>query len=270
MGRWLARIAAGGLGLLGLLFAASLFTRTVSSPRFCSSCHTMRAAASSASLSVHAAVPCLACHRRPGLRGAITYLPTLAREALAEAARPSLARGALRAVPCERCHTRVVAAPILKEGHPPPSSDCRSCHGEVAHPRPSPEPQKGHPPGYSQTHGREAAPDPGSCSTCHKPEFCQACHFRAGFPHPEGWIGQHGKVEETKGPQACSLCHPPSFCKGCHGTEIPHSETWLRAHRLAVRETGDSPCYTCHPRSDCGTCHARHEVHREQDLYTGM
>ncbi len=253
-----------------LLAAAALlvgWNRVASSPSLCGSCHAMREATLSSARSVHADVPCLACHTQPGLVGALRYVPTLAREGLATATGWEVAGGVLDAAACDRCHTDIRSTPALAKVHPAGSSSCASCHGEVAHPvatRPPPGP---HVRDYTQTHGRDVASKPGECTSCHRPVFCQACHFRTTFPHPKGWISQHGPVEEAKGPSACTLCHPTTFCVGCHGTEIPHRATWLGEHWRALEDASTSPCYVCHPRTDCTACHANHDIHREQGLY---
>ena len=267
-------LVLGGV-LFAVVFLLIGWNKAASSPRLCSSCHAMDDATLSAARSVHADVPCLACHTRPGLLGSLRYVPTLAREGLATVTGWDIAGSVLDAAPCTRCHSDLTTSATLKATHSKARTDCTSCHGDVAHPelalvsaRPTPGPSgEPHPQGYVQTHGQEAVANPASCSTCHQPEFCQACHFRATFPHPQGWIQKHGKVEETKGASACTLCHPSTFCVGCHGTEIPHQPTWLGEHWRALQDASTSPCLVCHPPRDCTTCHSRHGIHREQDLY---
>jgi hypothetical protein len=154
---------------------------------------------------------------------------------------------------------------------------CASCHGDVTHPpyrvagfaRPI-TPIAGedpHPRLYVQTHGADAVRDPRSCATCHEANYCETCHLRQRYPHPEGWVSLHGAVQREQGIGACEGCHPQTFCAGCHGTEIPHDVRWLGEHWRALEGSGTGSCLLCHPRSDCTTCHAEHQVHREQDLY---
>lgn len=251
-----------------VIFAVS-WTKLASSSGFCASCH--KTAAASGVRSVHADVPCIACHRGSGATGALAYLPTFAREAIQQLHGPKWARGVMKAAPCASCHANVATSALVKEGHPDSTSVCLSCHGEVAHPAPSPTPPSGspHPPGWVQAHGKDASPVPDSCASCHGPEYCSACHARASFPHAADWIKTHGKIEEARGPKACALCHPPTFCKGCHGTEIPHRDNWLSQHPWVTPPGGTSACLVCHARSDCATCHARHIVHRQQRIYEG-
>lgn len=262
-------VVAGGLLVAGLLLVG--WNRAASSPRLCGSCHAMDDAALAAARSVHADVPCLACHARPGLLGSLRYVPTLAREGVATLTGWDVAGDVLRAAPCARCHD-LASTPALRRAHPERGTACDSCHGEVAHPsaraRPAAVPPgEGHPDGYVQTHGADAVADPGTCDSCHRPTFCQACHFRTTFPHPRGWIERHGRVQEVEGPEACALCHPSTFCVGCHGTEIPHVRTWLGEHWRALQDASREPCLVCHAPTDCSTCHARHATHREQELH---
>jgi hypothetical protein len=265
--------------LVVLLFGIALLLvgwhRVASSPSLCSTCHDMRSAVESASRSVHADVPCLACHTRPGLMGSLRYAPTFAREGVAELTGWDVAHGVLDPAACNACHSDLWTSPTLKTAHPKGTADCESCHGEVSHPplplvaaRPTPVPSgAAHPQGYTQTHGEDAVSDPGSCNTCHQPRFCQSCHFKSTFPHPEGWISTHGQEQQEQGPDACTLCHATTFCVGCHGTEIPHKATWLGEHWRALQDAPVTPCLLCHPKTDCSTCHAKHDVHISQDLY---
>ncbi|MBI4728861.1 MAG: hypothetical protein HY775_05085 [Acidobacteria bacterium] len=243
------------------------WNRAVSSPKFCASCHPKVVAV--AGRSVHASVPCIACHLRPGVPGAIAYLPTLVREGIQQWTGLELAGGVLKPAACVRCHARITASPPIGKGHPGPRSACVDCHGDTVHPGSKPPPARPHPAGWDLTHGRDAASDPGNCAVCHRPESCAACHVRAFFPHPARWISAHGAVQQEKGIEACVLCHPRSFCRGCHGAEIPHPPRWLATHPRVLTEQNTTPCRICHPRADCTGCHARHRVHREQDLHAG-
>ena len=257
------------LGTLAVVAVLAAWNRAASSPRLCGSCHAMDPAVESAAGSIHADVPCLACHSRGGVLGSVAYLPTLAREGVQQLTGWDVASGVLPASTCDRCHgSKSDRGPLAKEhaGEGPP---CATCHGNVTHPvaeTPAPTTES-HPERYDQTHGRDAAEGTKQCTTCHQQDFCTACHFRTAFPHPDGWIATHGEEQRVEGAQACALCHPSTFCVGCHGTEIPHTPTWLGEHDRALEEASTIPCYTCHPRTDCWSCHARHQVHREQDLY---
>jgi hypothetical protein len=272
--RWVRSLfLVGSLLAVGLLLVG--WNRLASTPRLCSSCHAMDSAVLSAARSVHSDLSCLDCHTRPGLLGAVRYIPALARETVATLTRWNVSHGVLDARPCEDCHTDLTTAATLKPTHDG-ASDCASCHGQVSHPpllileeRPSPLTGQPHPQGYVQLHGRDVVDDPASCQTCHKPTFCQACHFKAVFPHPDGWIGQHGLVEQQEGAEACTSCHPTTFCVGCHGTEIPHLSNWLDEHWRSLQDAPITPCLLCHPKTDCTTCHSEHGVHVSQTLYLG-
>lgn len=269
-----ALLAVGGLLALGLLLIS--WHRVATSDPFCASCHEMQAATAAAARSVHADVPCLACHSRPGLAGSLRYTPSLLREVVATFTPWRMAGGILAARPCTSCHVDLSSTPELAAAHGTGAA-CSACHGEVSHPpfrlagfeRPV-EPIEGespHPRLYVQTHGGDAVRDASSCATCHEPDFCETCHLRETYPHPEDWIALHGPAQREQGIQACEGCHPQTFCAGCHGTEIPHDVRWLGEHWRELQDEGAQSCLLCHARSDCTTCHAVHQVHREQDLY---
>jgi hypothetical protein len=261
----------------GLVVAAAImlvgWNKVAASPELCSTCHSMGDSVASSGASVHRGVPCLACHTGPGLTGALRYLPTFVREGAATLTGWNLAHGVLKARPCESCHLNLRTAAVTRAAHSGRQA-CETCHGNVAHPAepiaPRPVPQASgdpHPADFVQLHGQQVAASPGACSQCHQSTFCQACHFKSTYPHPDNWIPRHGRVEQLRGVQACTLCHPPTFCAGCHGTDIPHDPNWLGEHWRALQDASTSPCLVCHPRTDCTTCHAEHSIHREQDLY---
>lgn len=267
-------LVVGGLLALGLLLIG--WHRVATSDAFCSSCHEMQGATASSERSVHAGLPCLACHTGPGLAGSLRYVPGLAREAVATATPWNAAHGILAARSCTSCHTDLARTPELAAAHDTGSS-CASCHGDVSHPpfrlagfaRPT-QPVQGespHPRLYVQAHGGDAVADAASCASCHGSDFCETCHLRETYPHPRNWIALHGPAEREQGIGACEGCHPQTFCAGCHGTEIPHDARWLGEHWRELQDAGARSCLLCHPRSDCTTCHAEHQVHREQDLY---
>lgn len=265
----------GGLLLVVLLLVG--WNRVASMDSFCSSCHEVEPAAQAAARSVHQDVACIACHTGPGLAGALRYLPTLARETITEFTPWNIAHGVLEARSCESCHDNIATTPELAAAHTTGAS-CSTCHGDVAHPpfrlpgfeRPV-EPVEGdvHPRLYVQTHGDDAVGDPESCTDCHADTFCEACHLRETYPHPDNWVTKHGPTQEEFGIDACVGCHPQTFCAGCHGTEIPHNVRWLGEHWRDLEDAPVTPCLLCHPKTDCSLCHARHDVHREQDLYGG-
>jgi predicted CXXCH cytochrome family protein len=263
----------GGALAIGILLVG--WNRVAASDDLCASCHEMEPAVASAQRSVHDGVPCLACHTGPGLMGALRYLPSLAREAVDEFTGWDVAHGVLEPRDCGSCHDDIASTPELAAAHRE-GAKCLSCHGDVAHPpyrlagfeRPV-EVDDGdvHPRLYVQTHGDDVVGDPESCVECHETNFCETCHLRETFPHPDGWIQTHGSTQEELGIDTCEGCHPQTFCIGCHGTEIPHNVRWLGEHWRDLADAGTASCLLCHPRTDCTDCHAEHSVHREQDLY---
>lgn len=273
--RWgLGALAVGAFLALGVLLVG--WNRVATSDAYCAGCHEMQPAVSANARSVHADVPCLACHTGTGLAGSLRYVPGALRETLAIVTPWNPARGILGARPCTACHTDLAATEALAAAHGTDAA-CSSCHGDVSHPpfrlagferpvQPIPGEDR-HPRLYVQTHGGEATADPASCATCHEPDFCETCHLRERYPHPKDWIPLHGAAQREQGAEACATCHPQTFCASCHGTEIPHDARWLGEHWRALTDAGTESCLLCHPRTDCTTCHARHEVHREQDLY---
>lgn len=268
--RWLVAL----LGVAAVFAVLVLGTKVVASDRFCSTCHATQTAALSSARSVHADVPCIVCHEGGGAAAVLTYAPNLLREGVAAMTGWGVADGILPARDCSSCHADLTTDPATAANHPPgQTQSCAECHGDVAHPQlhlPGADvvsTTTGHPEGFIQTHGGVAVSDPSSCAECHEQKFCEACHLKELFPHPDGWIDRHGKVELQKGADTCTTCHGASFCAGCHGTEIPHRADWLGQHDKALQNESTTPCMTCHPVSDCTTCHSEHNVHREQDLY---
>lgn len=269
------------LVVLGGALAVVLFlvgwNRVATSDAFCASCHEVEPAVQASDRSVHADVSCLSCHTGfSGVLGALRYIPTLARETIDEFTGWDVAHGVLDPRSCVSCHDDLAATPELAAAHED-AEDCASCHGDVSHPplrlpgfdRPVDELAEGqvHPRLYVQTHGTDVASDPGSCNECHETDFCETCHLRETYPHPDDWIETHGPTQIELGPDTCQGCHAPTFCEGCHGAEIPHDVRWMGEHWRDLQDAGTGPCLLCHPRRDCTDCHAKHQVHREQDLY---
>ena len=260
--RWVRRLLLVVVVAAPLLFLAS-WSYAEPSRNFCASCHTVEEAAAASSESIHSEVPCLSCHHRPGILGAITYYPTLIRESVHEATGIPVANGVLRAKPCQTCHETVAES----EGHRNLGAECLACHADAAHPTPGEDDGiEPHPLQYTLAHGRDAASQAATCTECHQTEFCGACHVRAPYPHPDTWTSVHGTTVTESGTTSCESCHPTSFCAGCHGGEIPHPDNWFAEHNLMEFES-IVPCFTCHARTECSTCHAQHSVHREQRRY---
>ena len=259
--RWVRRFLGVAAILIPTLFFAS-WSYAEPARDFCGGCHTVESAAASSAASVHAEVPCLSCHHRPGFIGSITYYPTLLREAIHETTGIPVARNVLEPRPCASCHEEVAES----EGHRDLTTDCLTCHREVAHPVAAEVSDEPHPSEYFRLHGRDAVSSPAACSECHKADFCQVCHVQAPYPHPEAWNSDHGTVVVDRGNTSCDSCHGRSFCIGCHGTDIPHPEDWFSQHNEGGYVTLEA-CTTCHAETECSTCHAQHLVHREQSLY---
>ena len=260
------------LAVLGIMVVTIGWTKVVNSDSYCTTCHSMDAAAETAAHSVHADVTCLSCHQGPGVPGAISYIPNFIREWADQLTPLSLADGILEPQACDACHTTIFTTPLLEEEHP--STGCNSCHGNTTHPAPPgpPEPiTNPHPANWISFHGREADKDLDTCATCHLlgdengSGTCMTCHFRGEFPHPKGWMELHGPQQQELGPDACTLCHAPTFCAGCHGTEIPHANTWLGSHYRSLRSA--VPCLLCHARADCVMCHSQHGIHTQQSIF---
>ncbi len=264
--RWLRRLVIIVATVGALVFVAS-WSYASSSRNMCGSCHSVSAAAESAGDSVHADIPCLACHRQAGIVGAFTYLPVLLRESVHELTGLSIAEGVLDPVGCGSCHSFLSDA-AARGDHPDETAECSSCHGNVAHPGAGTAPEgDGHPSGFFAFHGRDSVASPGSCAECHKNDFCSACHFRTEYPHPETWTSLHGPASIEGGPAACVMCHEPTYCSSCHGADIPHPDNWFEIHHRATDPAVGSACLSCHAASECSSCHVRHSVHNEQGLY---
>jgi hypothetical protein len=265
--RWL-RVA---LIVLFTGWVMSLMSWTYAGPSkaMCATCHAVEAAATSAPTSIHADVPCLACHKRPGILGAIVYQPTLLRETVHNLTGIGSVEDGWKTVDCSACHAELaVDSPLLAEGHPGPDADCSTCHGDVAHPldQAAPAGPVGpHPAQYTFLHGRDAVPDAATCAECHADNFCSACHLDNAYPHPDSWIEQHG-AQTLETPSRCSVCHADEYCSACHGTTVPHPDDWLKLHRSRLA-ANPSACGTCHAQADCAVCHARHDVHIQQRLF---
>ena len=267
------------LGTIGVFLLLAGWTKTVQSDSFCTTCHTTRAAAASASHSGHADVACITCHRGYGVKGAILYVPTFIREVVDQLTPIPIANGTMDAADCSECHPTVYSSATLKETHP--ATGCEACHGDPSHPAPPSEqtaaltaggsPFTPHPSTWVQTHGQVASESTETCATCHLENFCMAtCHFqfKSQYPHQSDWLLVHGPAQVEQGPDACTLCHPSTFCASCHGTEIPHADDWLKTHEVDLQNgQPTAPCLLCHVEADCNSCHARHNVHNEQGIY---
>jgi hypothetical protein len=186
------------------------WTYAGSSRTMCATCHAAEPAAAAAAVSIHAEVPCLACHERPGVIGALTYQPRLLWETVHNLT--GLGSVGWADVDCSDCHAELtVDSPLLAEGHPGPEADCSVCHGNVAHPGDG----LPHADDWIGLHGEEWTASEGqTCELCHSPEYCSTCHGTE-IPHKANWFKVHFQSEVAK-TGACSTCHTQLDCELCH------------------------------------------------------
>lgn len=171
---------------------------------------------------------------------------------------------------CANCHTQ---------------SSCTACHRDVAIPEVAslpvsvPDGPSGvqletesirvHRIGFETDHGARAATDERSCSGCHEPTTCVACHD--GPTRPEFHVGNVLEMHASdaySNATDCASCHSTEvFCRGCHiGVGLAsqgrldvafHNSRpfWLLGHGEAARQ-GLEGCVTCHSQVDCAQCHS--------------
>ncbi len=111
--------------------------------------------------------------------------------------------------------------------------------------------------------------------TCHKPEFCYACHSKERpFPtsHRSATWKKPKNIDPRSGDRAghakaatadvkvCEICHGKGapnvpFCKACHKVPIPHSDQFKQFHAKTGR-SDPRVCANCHRwRELCSNCH---------------
>ena len=112
------------------------------------------------------------------------------------------------------------------------------------------------------------------CGTCHKQEFCDACH---GTPMPHSSEFKEPKdIKDPKGhpaiskqiPDKCVMCHTkanPNFCNECHhgekvGYKFDPAIPWVNQHPKAIVKSGIKACTTCHATTFCVECHTKNRV----------
>ncbi len=173
------------------------------------------------------------------------------------------------ATPCSQCHGGVGHTVAGREYRHPEMDDCLACHKvslsnlqgcELCHVEtPERHIRRGrtawavtHGPDWRTTHGMG---DLGTCSACHTPDKCMACHG-VQVPHPSGWKDAHGRGLDASARQACETCHAPSWCTECHGgVEMPHAPGFLARHHADVKALGYERCTRCHTFEGCEACH---------------
>jgi hypothetical protein len=115
--------------------------------------------------------------------------------------------------------------------------------------------------GFRSRHADEARADPGTCTTCHRPESCLDCHLASGVgsgiatrsPHPPGWIsvgggGEHGR-EARIDPASCAGCHGGAgeqLCVGCHRVGGAGGNPHGPGFSSTKNPRRDRPCRLCH------------------------
>jgi hypothetical protein len=123
--------------------------------------------------------------------------------------------------------------PKHPEELPPGRVDCLECHKDVSTGALKPYATVRHSRVFIDSHGTYARQGQNLCSSCHKPEFCQACHA--------------GK-EELK----------PNVKMGDRPDRMaPHRGDYLVAHRIDGRLDPGS-CFRCHGNKNdakCRQCH---------------
>ena len=143
---------------------------------------------------------------------------------------------------CTSCHTPPVHTEL---GIRTPTMDvCFSCHGT-----------------------QPGAKAPGTCDTCHPPNFPRIPSWHT----PDFYKLGHSKRIALTGTKECFTCHPgneQTFCLGCHGLPMPHPAGWAKnaqgqpgTHVAAAYDNG-KVCVHCHantynPPANCygGSCH---------------
>jgi nitrate/TMAO reductase-like tetraheme cytochrome c subunit len=102
-----------------------------------------------------------------------------------------------------------------------------------------------------------------TCMTCHKEEFCTACHGMQ-MPHPEPFKKEHAK-QAAAAPAACAKCHARTpaeakslgYCNACHHPDSKPGQPWITQHETSVKANDADKCYTCHKEEQCSNCHVR-------------
>lgn len=141
-----------------------------------------------------------------------------------------------------------------------------------------------HGPDFVARHKRVAGADSAFCASCHKEDFCTACHdgrVRPRSIHPGDYLSMHA-TEARLATQRCQSCHSEqSFCLGCHqragvsmsgpaqtreaGRFHPPRAVWSDGPRTMMHHASEAQrnlaaCVSCHVERDCAICHGSRAV----------
>jgi hypothetical protein len=113
-----------------------------------------------------------------------------------------------------------------------------------------------------------------TCLTCHKEEFCSACHG-IQMPHPEAFAKDHAK-QAAAAPATCGKCHARTaaeakslgYCNACHHPDSTPGVPWITQHENSVKTGTANKCYTCHKEEQCSKCHVRGAITGRANLKT--
>lgn len=265
-----ARVASRAGGRIALvaglvvLFAYGLSVVHLSRSEVCVGCHSAYSKPSSAS---HRSVPCVSCHRQPGLTGFalwnLDYIRwyTVSLRSGDTPVRPS-SRPIVTGSSCARCHSVVWRENVVTNGIRMRHVDvrhvvCVRCHPYSGHKAPRAA-SSGTPPVMSvcvECHDSKQVS--GECESCHVGDIALA----GGLRSPSSGAT---KISANYGPD-CRGCHDPKRCTSCHGTEMPHPPGWTPSHARDGFVRKDV-CWRCHPGADpsedktypyamCNECH---------------
>ncbi len=181
------------------------------------------------------------------------------------------ARGSAKSS-CESCHLR---------GSGGPGEGASRIRTTFPSGRLSPPPwlrDSAHTPDFIERHRSVAANDSQFCASCHREDFCTACHdgrVRPRSVHPNDYISMH-PIEARLATQKCQSCHrEQSFCLQCHqrlgvamsgpgdvrasGRFHPPKSLWSDPSRLPAHaqeaKRNLNACVSCHVERDCVICH---------------
>ncbi|MDO8964518.1 MAG: cytochrome c3 family protein [Coriobacteriia bacterium] len=164
---------------------------------------------------------------------------------------------------CYQCHGLVHAARGLVA-----TEKCADCHPKSFQLKPA-----DHTAAFVKSRHKDASNKaPETCSMCHQPAFCTACHRgdpkEPGGPrrppvipadHKKATFRKIHGVNFLKQRGACGSCHDSASCEKCHKTPMPHPADWTSTHAL-VRNLDSQDCNVCHiDRQRCQECHHQNQ-----------